>query len=63
MLEIKKRYIVDENNNKLAVEIDIETYNRLEEFIEDFGLGLAIKEVLNEDVYNRDEALRHLDND
>jgi hypothetical protein len=63
VLEIKKKYIVDENNKKLAVEIDIDTYNRIEEFIEDYGLGLAIKEALNEDHFNRDEALRRLEND
>ena len=35
MLEIIKKYIVDENNNRLAVEIDIDTFNRMEEIMEE----------------------------
>ena len=30
MLNIQKKYIVDENNNRLAVEIDIIAFNRTE---------------------------------
>ncbi|MBF0320203.1 MAG: hypothetical protein HQL01_10435 [Nitrospirae bacterium] len=38
MLEIAKKYVVDENNNRLAVEIDIETFGKIEDILEDYGL-------------------------
>jgi hypothetical protein len=38
MLEIIKRYIVDESNNRLAVEIDIKTFEKIEEILENHGL-------------------------
>lgn len=38
MLEIVKKYVVDESNNRLAVEIDIETFSKIEEILEDYGL-------------------------
>ncbi|MBF0459320.1 MAG: hypothetical protein HQK99_15630 [Nitrospirae bacterium] len=38
MLEIVKKYVVDENNNRLAVEIDVETFRKIEEILEDYGL-------------------------
>ncbi|MEO5356717.1 MAG: hypothetical protein H7844_05390 [Nitrospirae bacterium YQR-1] len=38
MLEIVKKYVVDENNNRLAVEIDIETFGKIEDILEDYGL-------------------------
>ncbi|MBF0342671.1 MAG: hypothetical protein HQL06_00420 [Nitrospirae bacterium] len=38
MLEIVKKYIVDEGNNRLALEIDIVTFNKIEEILEDYGL-------------------------
>ena len=44
MLEIVKRYIVDESNNRLAVEIDIDTFNKIEEVLENYGLYHLMKE-------------------
>ncbi|KJR43651.1 hypothetical protein MCHI_000461 [Candidatus Magnetoovum chiemensis] len=38
MLEIVKKYVVDENNNRLAVEIYIETFKKIEDILEDYGL-------------------------
>lgn len=44
MLNIQKRYIVDENNNRLAVEIDYDTFTKIEEVIEDYSLYQLIQE-------------------
>jgi len=41
---IKKKYIVDESNKKVAVQIDIETYQKLEELLEDYSLVQLMKE-------------------
>ncbi len=48
MLEISKRYIVDENNTKLAVEIDIDTFSRIEEILENFALWKLMQETESE---------------
>jgi RelB antitoxin of RelBE toxin-antitoxin system len=39
MLEIKKRYVVDEQDRRVAVQIDLETFARIEEVLEDFALA------------------------
>jgi len=36
MLAIKKKYIVDEGNHKIAVQLDINTYNKIEEILENY---------------------------
>ena len=48
MWPIKKEYIVTANNKKKAVLIDLETFNKIEELIEDYGLGKFMNEVENE---------------
>ena len=44
MEAIKKKYIIDENNNKIAVQIDIETYEKLENLLENYALVQLMKE-------------------
>jgi hypothetical protein len=39
MLEMKKEYVVTNNNRKRAVLIDIETFEKVEEILESFGLA------------------------
>jgi len=48
MLAIKKEYIITANNKKKAVLIDVETFNKMEELLEDYGLGKYMEEVKNE---------------
>lgn len=54
--EIKKKYIVDENNKKVAVQIDIDTFNKMEEIIEDHGLYKLIRESENDEKLSVEEA-------
>ncbi|MBF0566519.1 MAG: hypothetical protein HQK89_14920 [Nitrospirae bacterium] len=56
MFDIVKKYIVDENNNKLAVEIDIDTFNRIEEILENYGLYRLITEDKEAEMLDLDEA-------
>jgi hypothetical protein len=44
MLTIKKKYVVDENEQKVAVQLDIETFRRIEQILEDYALGKLIQE-------------------
>ena len=48
MLAIKKEYIVTDDNKKRAVLIDIDTFNKMEEIIENYGLAKYMAEVKNE---------------
>ncbi len=44
MEAIKKKYIIDENNEKVAVQIDIETYQKMEDLLENYALVQLMKE-------------------
>jgi hypothetical protein len=44
MLNIPRKYIVDEKNNKIAVQLDIGTFEKIEEVLENYGLLKLIKE-------------------
>lgn len=56
MLNIQKKYIVDENNNRLAVEIDYNTFTRIEEVLEDFALYRLIQETDDSESLNLSQA-------
>ncbi len=38
-MEIERRYIVDEDNHKVAVQLDIATFEKIEETLENYGLS------------------------
>lgn len=38
MTVIQKHYIVDEKNHKVAVQMDIKTFGRIEEILENYAL-------------------------
>ncbi len=57
-LKIKKRYLINEHNKPIAVQIDLATFQKLEQLLEDYALGQKIKEVEEERPLNRETALR-----
>ncbi|MDX6530746.1 MAG: hypothetical protein QOH41_3036 [Blastocatellia bacterium] len=57
MEELKRSYIVDEQNHRVAVQIDIETFNRIEEILENYARARLMKENVDEDALNIDEAI------
>lgn len=59
MLHIKKEYVITDNNKRKAVLIDIETFERIEEILESYGLGKYIEEVENEKPLSLSEARRY----
>jgi hypothetical protein len=59
MEELKKSYIVDEQNRKIAVQLDIETFNKIEEVLENFALARLMEENGDEDVLELNEALAY----
>ena len=44
MQTIKKKYIIDENQNKVAVQIDIADFEKIERILEDYALVQLMKE-------------------
>jgi hypothetical protein len=41
---IKKQYIVDENNKKVGVQLDLKTFEKIEEIMENYALFQMMKE-------------------
>ena len=44
MEAIKKKYIIDENKNKVAVQIDIADFEKIEQILEDYALVQLMRE-------------------
>ncbi len=45
MLEINKNYVMDENQQPIAVQIPIAEFEKIEEILENFGLAKLIEEL------------------
>lgn len=56
METIKKKYIVDEQNQRVAVQVDIETFEKIEEILENYALVQLMKENEGEDTLELNEA-------
>ncbi len=56
-MQIKRQYIVDELNRKVAVQLDIETFAKIEETLENYGLiRLMDVEEPDDEVFNLEQA-------
>jgi len=58
MTEIHKKYITDENQNKIAVQIPIEEFEKLEDIIENYGLAKLMEETENDETLDKEDALK-----
>ncbi len=56
MINIKRQYIVAENDRRIGVVLDIETFERIEELLEDCGLAFSMEEVEEEESFSLNEA-------
>ena len=61
MESITKRYIVDEQNKKIAVQIPIDTFEKIEEILENYALVQLMKENEDEEVFFLSEAKSYYD--
>ncbi len=43
-MQLKKRYVTDEENRRVAVQLDIETFEKQGAILEDYGLAKLIEE-------------------
>lgn len=49
MLEIKKQFVVNEKSQKVAVQIDIDTFEKIEELLENYVLAQKMKEAAEDE--------------
>jgi len=56
MVEVKKNYIVDERDRKIAVQIDIKAFEKIEEILENYALVQLIKENEQDDILGPEQA-------
>lgn len=56
-MNIKRQYIIDERNHKIAVQLDIKTFEKIEETLENFALYSLMKET-DEDIEMKLEDAR-----
>jgi CO dehydrogenase/acetyl-CoA synthase beta subunit len=56
MLNIKKKYIINENNDRVAVQLDIKAFEKIERLLEEHLLIEKIKENRKEDRMEVKEA-------
>lgn len=59
MLAIKKNYITDEENRQIAVQIDIDTFHKIEEIFEDYALYQIMEQTNNDEVLGLDDAKKY----
>ncbi len=55
-MELNKQYIVDENNCKIAVQMDIKTFEKIEEVIENYALYHLMIEDNDDQMLSLEEA-------
>ncbi len=56
MLDLKEKYIINKNQKPVAVQLDIKTFKRIEEVLEDCALAQYMKETKNDEKLNIYEA-------
>ncbi|WP_066383910.1 hypothetical protein [Anabaena sp. CA = ATCC 33047] len=59
MLEISKNYVMDENQQPIAVQISIADFEKIEEILENYGLSKLMEESDNEERLDKDEAWKY----
>ena len=59
MLDIRRQYIVTDDNKRKAVLIDIKTFEKIEEILESYGLGKYMEEVEDEEALPLGAAKRY----
>jgi hypothetical protein len=55
-MKIQKKIVVDENNKPVAVQIEIETFAKIEQVLEEYALGQLIAEVEADDALDLEAA-------
>ena len=59
MTDIPRKYILDENNKRVAVQLDLATFEKIEETLENFALVQLMKQSQNEETLSVAEATQY----
>ncbi|MEH2054987.1 MAG: hypothetical protein V7K97_02150 [Nostoc sp.] len=59
MLEITKNYVMDENQQAIAVQIPIADFEKIEEILENYGLIQLMEESEDNDRLSKDEGWKY----
>ncbi|WP_335080899.1 hypothetical protein [Nostoc sp.] len=57
MLELHKSYVIDDNQQPIAVQIPIAEFEKIEEILEDYGLAKLMEEVEEEKPLSKDDTI------
>jgi hypothetical protein len=57
--DIKRRYIVVDTGRRIGVVLDIETFERIEELLENCGLAQYMKEAEDDETLSLNEARQY----
>jgi hypothetical protein len=61
MLEITKNYVLDKHQNPIAVQIPLAEFEKIEEILEDYGIGKLIEDIENDEALDKEKALQYLE--
>jgi hypothetical protein len=56
IMHIPRQYIVDEDNRRVAVQLDIETFEQIEDVLENHGLMLLMQAADDDETLDLEEA-------
>ncbi len=59
MLELNEKYIVNRQQKKVAVQLDIKTFKKIEEVLEDYALGQYMGDTQTDEKLTLEEAQIH----
>lgn len=59
MAPLNPNYVTDGNNKKVAVQLNIKTYNKIEEILENYGLYQLMEQDDNEQPLNHADAKKY----
>ena len=59
MLELHKSYVIDENQQPIAVQIPLEQFEKIEEILENYGLAKLIEETEGDETLSKEQALKY----
>ena len=56
MLNLNEKYILNKQQKKVAVQLDLKTFKKIEDVLEDYALGEYIEASMQEDKMTLEEA-------
>lgn len=58
-MQLEPSYIINEQNKKVAVQLDIKTYNKITEVLENYGLYNLMEDATDTEVLSKEDALKY----